>query len=52
MNGQPLSISDKQEIDEAVLGFDLGYVDEKAGLALDLMRGVAPRVSGPSCMSP
>ena len=46
LNGQPLSITDKQEIHEAVLGFDLGYVDEKAGLALDMVRSLWPGIQG------
>ena len=43
-NGQPLSVTSKQEIEEAVLCFDMGYVDEKAGLAIDLIRSLWPDV--------
>jgi myo-inositol-1(or 4)-monophosphatase len=46
VNGQPLSVSDKQEIDQALLCFDLGYVDEKAGLALELVRSLWPGIQG------
>ena len=46
LNGQPLTVSDRQEIPEAVMGFDLGYVDEKAGLALDMVRGLWPNIQG------
>ena len=41
-NGSPISVSGREEIDQALLGFDLGYVDEKAGLALDMIRALWP----------
>ncbi len=46
LNGDPISVSDVDEIDQAVLCFDLGYVDEKAGLALDLLRSLWPGIQG------
>jgi myo-inositol-1(or 4)-monophosphatase len=42
LNGNPMAVSTRQELGGCVLGFDLGYVDEKAGLALDMMRGLWP----------
>ena len=45
-NGQPLSVTNKQEIEEAVLCFDMGYVDEKAGTALDMLRSLWPGIQG------
>jgi myo-inositol-1(or 4)-monophosphatase len=42
LNGKPISVSAKEEIPQALLGFDLGYVDEKAGLALDMVRTLWP----------
>ena len=33
LNGSPIAVSDRQEIADCVLGFDLGYVDQKAGTA-------------------
>jgi myo-inositol-1(or 4)-monophosphatase len=46
LNGNPISVSTRQEIPDSILGFDLGYVDEKAGLALDLVRSLWPRMQG------
>ena len=42
LNGRPISVTDRQEISQALLAFDLGYVDEKAGLALDTVRALWP----------
>lgn len=42
LNGNPLSVSVKEEMPEALLGFDLGYIDEKAALALDMIRTLWP----------
>lgn len=42
LNGSPMSVSQRQEIADSILGFDLGYVDEKAGLALDMVRALWP----------
>ena len=44
VNGERLSISDSQQLSEALLGCDLGYVDEKAGLAIDLIRSLWPGI--------
>ena len=42
INGEPISVSTREEIPECVLGFDLGYVDEKAATALDMIRHLWP----------
>ena len=44
LNGTPISVTESLEISQSVLSFDLGYVDEKAGLALDMVRGLWPGV--------
>lgn len=44
LNGTKLEISENHEVSQALLGCDLGYVDEKAGLALDLIRSLWPGV--------
>lgn len=46
VNGRPLEVSDKEDIESAVIAFDLGYVDEKAGVALDLVRSFWPNIQG------
>ncbi len=46
VNGRPLEVSDKDDIESAVIAFDLGYVDEKAGVALDLVRSFWPNIQG------
>ncbi|MFQ6027447.1 MAG: inositol monophosphatase family protein [Dehalococcoidia bacterium] len=42
LNGNSISVSTRQEVADSLLGFDLGYVDEKAGTALDMMRALWP----------
>ena len=42
LNGEPISVSDRQEIPQCVLGFDLGYYDDKAATALDMIRSLWP----------
>ena len=42
LNGEPIQVSERQEIADCLLSFDLGYVDEKAGTALDLIRSLWP----------
>ena len=43
-NDDPISVSDTSEVLNASLCFDMGYVDEKAGMALDMLRSVWPNV--------
>ena len=42
LNGEPMAVSTRQDIPDCVLGFDLGYVDQKAGTALDMIRSLWP----------
>ena len=42
LNGEPISVSDREEIPQCVLGFDLGYFDDKAATALDMIRILWP----------
>ncbi len=42
LNGAPIRVTDTQELSRSLLSFDLGYVDEKAGLAIDLLRSLWP----------
>ena len=42
LNGLPISVSETTELSRSLLSFDLGYVDEKAGLAIDLLRSLWP----------
>ena len=42
LNGDLISVTNKEEISECLLGFDLGYVDQKAGTALDMIRSLWP----------
>ncbi len=42
LNGERMSVSERQEIPQCVLGFDLGYYDDKAATALDMIRSLWP----------
>ena len=42
LNGAPISVSETTELSRCLLSCDLGYVDEKAGLALDMLRSLWP----------
>ncbi len=42
LNGSPISVTETTELARSLLSFDLGYVDEKAGLAIDLLRSLWP----------
>ncbi|HEU0021278.1 MAG TPA: inositol monophosphatase family protein [Dehalococcoidia bacterium] len=46
LNGDPIFVSQRQEVPDSILGFDLGYVDAKAGLALDMVRSLWPNIQG------
>ena len=37
LNGEPIHISDKSKVIDSILGFDLGYVDDKATSALAMI---------------
>ena len=56
LNGEPMRVSDRQQIDEAVLGFDLGYNFDQAKLLLEMAGEIWPQVQayrlmGSSAMS-
>lgn len=42
LNGAAITVSETTEIARSLLSFDLGYVDEKAGLAIDMLRSLWP----------
>ena len=42
LDGAPISVSARDEIPQCLLGFDLGYADEKALRALDMVRALWP----------
>ena len=42
LNGSPISVTGTTELSRSLLSFDLGYVDEKAGLAIDMLRSLWP----------
>ena len=46
LNGQRIRVSDRQNIDEAILGFDLGYDFGQAKHLMDMVAGVWPQISG------
>ena len=55
LNGSPISVSPRKAMPECLLGFDMGYVDEKAVLALDMVKALWPgmqsiRIMGSSAL--
>ena len=42
LNGQPITVSQGRGLSQSLLGCDLGYVDERAGHAIDLIRSLWP----------
>ena len=42
LNGERISVSETPVLSEALLCCDLGYVDEKTGLAIDMIRSIWP----------
>jgi myo-inositol-1(or 4)-monophosphatase len=46
LNRQRIKVSERQEVPDSILGFDLGYVDQKASLALDMIRSLWPNIQG------
>ena len=42
LNGRPIAVSASTELSRSLLSCDLGYVDEKAALALDMLRSLWP----------
>ena len=55
LNDAPISVSSKEGIPQCLLGFDMGYVDEKAVMALDMIKALWPgmqsiRIMGSSAL--
>jgi myo-inositol-1(or 4)-monophosphatase len=55
LNGALISVSPREQIPECLLGFDMGYVDEKAVMALDMIKALWPgmqsiRIMGSSAL--
>lgn len=46
LNGEPIRVSDRQNIDEALMGFDLGYDFGQARHLMDMVAGIWPQISG------
>jgi myo-inositol-1(or 4)-monophosphatase len=50
LNGSPIRVSDKTELDDSLLSYDLGYVDEKAAMAIELVLHLWPNIQGTRIM--
>ena len=46
VNGSPISVSPKGRLEEALLSYDLGYVDETASRAIELVLHLWPNIQG------
>ena len=46
LNGQRIRVSDRQNIDDAILGFDLGYDFGQAKHLMEMVAGIWPQLSG------
>ncbi|MCY4418161.1 MAG: inositol monophosphatase family protein [Chloroflexi bacterium] len=46
LDGQRIHISDRENIDDAILGFDLGYDFAQAKHLMEMVAGIWPRISG------
>ena len=46
LNGERIAVSDRTDIGDAILGFDLGYDFDQAGRLLAMVAGIWPQVSG------
>jgi len=44
LNNRPISVTKKNTVDESLIGFDLGYVDENGRIILQLVNDFWPRV--------
>ena len=42
LNGSPISVTETADLSRSLLSFDLGYVDEKAALAIEMLRSLWP----------
>jgi len=50
LNGSSISVSDKTELDDSLLSYDLGYVDAKASMAIELVLHLWPNIQGTRIM--
>ena len=50
LNGSPISVSDKTELEDALLSYDLGYVDEKASTAIEMVLHLWPNIQATRIM--
>ena len=50
LNGSPMKVSVKTELEDALLSYDLGYVDEKASRAIELVLHLWPNIQGTRIM--
>ena len=50
VNGSPISVSGKGRLEEALLSYDLGYVDETASRAIELVLHLWPNIQGTRMM--
>ena len=50
LNGSPINVSRKTELEDALLSYDLGYVDEKASKAIELVLHLWPNIQGTRMM--
>ena len=46
LNGQRIQVSDRQNIEDAILGFDLGYDFGQAKHLMEMVAGIWPQISG------
>ncbi len=46
INGQAIRVSDRQNIEDAILGFDLGYEFDQAKRMMEMVSGIWPGISG------
>ena len=46
LNGQRIRVSDRQNIEDAILGFDLGYDFGQAKHLMEMVAGIWPQISG------
>lgn len=50
LNGSRINVSTKTQLEEALLSYDLGYVDEKASTAIELLLHLWPNIQGTRMM--
>ena len=50
LNGSPISVSSKSRLEDALLSYDLGYVDETASRAIEMVLHLWPNIQGTRIM--